>query len=184
MDVPAPPIVNERGERLLAFRPASADPPSPPRFALALLLRQSRVLLVHNARRDVWELPGGWIDPGESARDCARREFREETGWRANHLSLRGWVLVGRGHEAPGDTCAGAVFAVRGRGGGGAPPPRGGAGGAGRGRRAPPRPADGEILAATRWPLDALPPQTSAIDRWLIARIAAAGHDRGRLGAP
>lgn len=165
MDVPAPPIVNERGERLLAFHPASADPPSPPRFALALLLRQSRVLLVHNARRDVWELPGGWIDPGESARDCARREFREETGWRANHLSLRGWVLVGRGHEAPGNTCAGAVFAVR-------------------GRRVAPRAADGEILAATRWPLDALPPQTSAIDRWLIARIAPAGHDRGRLGAP
>lgn len=164
MDVLSPPIVNERGEHLLAFHPASADPPSPPRFALALLLRQSRVLLVHNTRRDVWELPGGWIDAGESARDCAGRELLEETGWRATRLSLCGWLVLDRG---PGNREAwtGALFSAR-------------------ARREVQRLPDGEILAAQPWPIDALPRRTSTIDAWLVARLAGPENDRRRRGAP
>ena len=164
MDVLSPPIVNERGERLLAFHSASADPPSPPRFALALLLRQSRVLLVHNTRRDVWELPGGWIDAGESARDCAGRELREETGRRATRLSLRGWLVLDRG-PANSEESTGAVFVAR-------------------ARREEQRLPDGEILAAEPWPIDALPSRISAIDAWLVARLAGPENDRGRRGAP
>lgn len=33
-----------------------------------------------------WELPGGIIDPGESAEEAARREVEEETGWRVGQL--------------------------------------------------------------------------------------------------
>lgn len=42
-----------------------------------------RVLLVLRANepsRGLWSVPGGRIEPGESARDAAAREVREETG--------------------------------------------------------------------------------------------------------
>ena len=41
------------------------------------------VLLVQRARapfRGLWSLPGGSIEPGESAREAAFRELKEETG--------------------------------------------------------------------------------------------------------
>ena len=46
-----------------------------------------RVLLVKQfrlpAEQELWELPAGRIDPGESALDAAKRELREETGYQA-----------------------------------------------------------------------------------------------------
>jgi ADP-ribose pyrophosphatase len=41
-----------------------------------LLIRQFR----HAADGDLWEIPAGRLDPGESPEQCARRELREETG--------------------------------------------------------------------------------------------------------
>jgi ADP-ribose pyrophosphatase YjhB (NUDIX family) len=38
------------------------------------------VLLVEQAAIDTWVLPGGEVDPGESLREGARRELREESG--------------------------------------------------------------------------------------------------------
>jgi 8-oxo-dGTP pyrophosphatase MutT (NUDIX family) len=29
-----------------------------------------------------WEIPAGWVEPGEELADAARREIEEETGWR------------------------------------------------------------------------------------------------------
>ena len=46
-----------------------------------LLVRQYRV----PARRYLWELPAGRLDPGETALQAARRELTEETGYRARH---------------------------------------------------------------------------------------------------
>ncbi|GGJ78300.1 NUDIX hydrolase [Pilimelia anulata] len=58
-----------------------------PRSAMvAVLDGQGRLLLMRRHRlvfdRWVWELPGGYVDPGESAAACAAREVEEETGWR------------------------------------------------------------------------------------------------------
>jgi mutator protein MutT len=51
----------------------------------AALVRGGRVLLCHRrADRawfpDVWDLPGGHVDPGEPPLDALRRELREELG--------------------------------------------------------------------------------------------------------
>jgi ADP-ribose pyrophosphatase YjhB (NUDIX family) len=39
-----------------------------------------RVLLVEPAYKEVWELPGGAVEAGESPRDAAAREVLEELG--------------------------------------------------------------------------------------------------------
>lgn len=46
--------------------------------AEALMLRRHRFII----GAWVWELPGGYLDTGESPADCAAREAEEETGWR------------------------------------------------------------------------------------------------------
>ncbi|MFG1705187.1 NUDIX hydrolase [Nonomuraea sp. M3C6] len=55
-----------------------------PAARVVCLDRDGRVLLMHwydpVSRMDVWEPPGGGIDPGETALEAARRELTEETG--------------------------------------------------------------------------------------------------------
>lgn len=41
---------------------------------------RNRLLLVQYAVRDMWGLPGGALDPGETLADCVVRETWEETG--------------------------------------------------------------------------------------------------------
>jgi 8-oxo-dGTP diphosphatase len=53
--------------------------------ACGLLLREGRALLVHRSPTktwypDVWDLPGGHIEPGESSGQALVRELREELG--------------------------------------------------------------------------------------------------------
>lgn len=53
--------------------------------ACGLLARAGRVLLVHRSSSkrwypNVWDFPGGHLDPGESSREALVRELREELG--------------------------------------------------------------------------------------------------------
>jgi ADP-ribose pyrophosphatase len=58
-----------------------------------LLIRQYRL----PARRYLWELPAGTLDPGEKPLQAARRELREETGYRARH-----WTKLAEFFPSPG----------------------------------------------------------------------------------
>lgn len=46
---------------------------------------EDRVLLAHwnEGRRGAWTMPGGGLEPGEDPERAARREVREETGYKA-----------------------------------------------------------------------------------------------------
>jgi 8-oxo-dGTP diphosphatase len=53
-----------------------------PRVAAGVLFRdaQGRVLLVKPTYKDGWDIPGGYVEPGESPKQAAHREVLEELG--------------------------------------------------------------------------------------------------------
>jgi len=84
--VASPLVVDSRGNELLEFNVGSEgdlddlDPAIPMPLALVVARHENRRLLVFNRWREQWELPGGMIEPGETSREAAVREFVEETG--------------------------------------------------------------------------------------------------------
>jgi ADP-ribose pyrophosphatase len=62
---------------------------------------RERVLLVKQfrlpAERNLWELPAGRVDPGETVLQAAKRELREETGY-----SARNWTKLVTFWASPG----------------------------------------------------------------------------------
>ena len=61
-----------------------------PGAAVVVLNAEGRVLLQRRADLDIWGLPGGFMEPGESLEQTARRELREETGLEVGDLTLIG----------------------------------------------------------------------------------------------
>lgn len=53
---------------------------------------EGRILLAHwnEGRRAAWTMPGGGLDPGEDPERAARREVKEETGYRVEIGELLG----------------------------------------------------------------------------------------------
>jgi ADP-ribose pyrophosphatase len=62
----------------------------PGAVAIVPLLPGGRVVLIRQyrfaVRGDLWEIPAGTLEPGESPRACAHRELMEEIGYRAGRL--------------------------------------------------------------------------------------------------
>ncbi len=63
-------------------------------IALALIWRGGEVLIAQRASNaehlpDVWEFPGGKIEPGEAPAEAAVREAREETGLEIEVVAAR-----------------------------------------------------------------------------------------------
>jgi 8-oxo-dGTP diphosphatase len=88
------PLFDAHGGSLESFvrldRASSENLDGSPSFAcsLVVVVWAEQVLLGFNVSRQQWELPGGSLEPGESAHEAARRELAEETGIRANRSSL------------------------------------------------------------------------------------------------
>ena len=58
--------------------------------ASVAVFRDGKVLLALRARPSVWSLPGGRIEPGETAEQAALRELREEVGVEAEIVAFAG----------------------------------------------------------------------------------------------
>lgn len=56
----------------------------------AIVVDDDSVLLVWRHRfitdKWGWEVPAGWVDPGEDPQSAALREIEEETGWQASRI--------------------------------------------------------------------------------------------------
>lgn len=75
---------------------------NPAATTLALVLAGRELLLVRRAqapRAGLWDTIGGFVDPGETAEECVRREVREEIG-----CELSGLVPLGTFASTYGET--------------------------------------------------------------------------------
>ncbi len=84
---------DNQGNTLLEFITTTED--AAPAFqpltgALVVARWDGRYLFVFNRQRQQWEIPGGTIEEGETPRECAAREFKEETNQDAKSLSFCG----------------------------------------------------------------------------------------------
>lgn len=140
--------------RFIAFHPiaeAAVTPVLAPAFAVVLARGPAGIVLVFNRYRQVWELPGGLIDPGESVRDCARRELAEEASCDAAELEWSGIVEVDDGRRHCGAVFRCTVAAV------------------------PAQIRNEEIDGIAAWTPASAPQPLGATDRALLERLARTG---------
>ncbi|MEV4266966.1 NUDIX hydrolase [Kribbella sp. NPDC049584] len=94
------PVEDSDGSTLISFdrlredQLGTLDPTVPLTASLVVLWCGHECLMVFNRYRQAWELPGGMLDPGESAREAAVRELAEESGQRADTLDLAGVAKI------------------------------------------------------------------------------------------
>ncbi|MGH3977990.1 MAG: NUDIX hydrolase [Pseudonocardiaceae bacterium] len=80
------PLHDGAGNALVDFRFVAEselgvlDDRVPMPLSLIVVALAGRVLMVFDRGRKQWELPGGMLEPGETARQAAVRELEEETG--------------------------------------------------------------------------------------------------------
>ena len=75
--------------------------------AFAIIFVGDKVLLGYNAWRKQWELPAGGIENGETARQAAIRELKEESHQENHELRFSGLAKI---QKPNGLTCYQAVY--------------------------------------------------------------------------
>lgn len=108
-----PLATNARGDKLVGFVRCGEDDvaavaAAPMPLALVVARHRGQTALVFDRWKKVWELPGGVIEAGETARKAARRELAEETGQTPGEFSFVGLATY---ELAGGRVEHGAVFA-------------------------------------------------------------------------
>ena len=111
-----------------------------------------RVFLVRHTYVPGWHLPGGGIEPGQTAREAVAAELREEGNLVVEEEPRLFGVYLNR-TSAPRDHVV--LYVVR------------------RFRQSGPRRPDREIAECGFFPLDGLPPATTAATRRRLGEIAA-----------
>ena len=83
--------------------PDELPPMATPRVAAGALIRdaEGRILLVKPTYKDGWDIPGGYVEPGESPAAACKRELKEEIGLdrEPGRLLIVDWAP----HPAEGD---------------------------------------------------------------------------------
>ena len=124
-------------------------PPKTPLATVDIIIeRGDAIVLVRRRHAPLgWALPGGFVDPGESVAQAARREAREETGLDVELIELLG-VYSDPKRDPRGLFTISTVFVARANG----------------------SPAGGDDAAEARFvPLDALPPDVTFDHPTIIA---------------
>ena len=66
------------------------DPEIPLTWAMVVVKKDDRYLLMHNCSRLQWECPGGGIEAGETVEEAATREVMEEASQHVINLQCHG----------------------------------------------------------------------------------------------
>ena len=103
------PVANSKGNRLLEVTLVEEARLDSVFLALMIAKHDAKFLLVYNAWRKCWEIPGGLVEPGEAPRAAAVREFFEESGQTAENVRFLGQISVDE--PAKDRVIEGAVFA-------------------------------------------------------------------------
>lgn len=78
------------------------DPPALyQKYAVIIARHQGKLLWCRHEKRTTWEIPGGHIEPGETALEAASRELQEETGATAFTLRSVCWYSAFRDGDVP-----------------------------------------------------------------------------------
>ncbi|MBK9125689.1 MAG: NUDIX domain-containing protein [Chloroflexi bacterium] len=89
-------VVSHKGNQLIEIVgvDTALDPAIPVTFTQTIVERDRHTLLIFNAERNQWEIPGGGLEPGETLDDCAARELWEEASQVVVSLERIGFLRI------------------------------------------------------------------------------------------